>query len=59
HYLQMGGASLVPCPAAASEAVDCAVRFLYELGYITFPLMSFSVFAFLIIVMLFVRRRKS
>lgn len=58
HYLQMGGASLVPCPAVATQATDCAVRFLFELGYITFPLMSFSVFAFLIVLMLFVRKRE-
>ncbi|MCR4281307.1 MAG: disulfide bond formation protein B, partial [Candidatus Kaiserbacteria bacterium] len=25
HYLQMGGTSLVPCPAVASQATDCAV----------------------------------
>ncbi|MDO8557795.1 MAG: disulfide bond formation protein B [bacterium] len=55
HYLQMGGASIVPCPAV-STGVDCAQRYLFEFGYITFPLMSFSIFAFLIIVMLFVRR---
>lgn len=59
HYLQMGGTSVVPCPSVASQASDCAVRFLYEFGYITFPLMSFSVFAFLIIVMLFVRTVKN
>ena len=59
HYLQMGGTSIVPCPAVASQATDCAVRFLFELGYITFPLMSFSVFAFLIVLMLFVRRSQN
>lgn len=56
HYLQMGGASIVPCPAVATGA-DCAQRYLFEFGYITFPLMSFSIFAFLIILMLFVRDR--
>lgn len=55
HYLQMGGGSFLPCPAVAREAADCAQRFLFEFGYITFPLMSFTIFAFLIIVMLFVR----
>ena len=55
HYLQMGGASILPCPAVAT-GVDCAQRYLFEFGYITFPLMSFTIFAFLIIVMLFVRR---
>jgi disulfide bond formation protein DsbB len=56
HYLQMGGTSTLPCPATAGEAVDCAVRFLFEFNYITFPLAAFSVFAFLIVIMLFVRR---
>ena len=55
HYLQMGGTNVLPCPAVAAKAVDCAVRFLFEFGYITFPLMSFSVFAFLIVILLFVR----
>jgi disulfide bond formation protein DsbB len=53
HYLQMGGHSVVPCPA--SGAGDCAQRILFEFGYITFPLMAFSIFAFLIILMLFAR----
>ncbi len=55
HYLQMGGGSLLPCPATAGEALDCGVRFLFEFGYITFPLMSFTLFAFLIVLMLFMR----
>ena len=55
HYLQMGGGSLLPCPATAAEAVDCGVRFVFEFGYITFPLMAFTLFAFLIVLMLFVR----
>ena len=58
HYLQMGGNSVIPCPATADKAVDCAVRFLFEFNYITFPLMSASLFAFLIVVMLFVRNTK-
>lgn len=53
HYLQMGGSSIAPCPAI--PGTDCAARFLFEFGYITFPLMGFSLFAFLIVLMLFVR----
>lgn len=56
HYLQMGGTSLIPCPATVTEAIDCNVRFFFEFNYITFPLMSFSVFALLITLMLFVRK---
>ncbi len=54
HYLQMGGQALVPCPA--SGASDCAQRFMFEFGYITFPLMAATLFGFLIVLMLFVRR---
>lgn len=60
HYLQMGGIDLIPCPATAINAsgitADCAQRFLFEFGYITFPLMGVSLFALLIVLMLFVRR---
>jgi disulfide bond formation protein DsbB len=55
HYLQMGGTSFVPCPATLTEATDCSQRFLFELGYITFPLMGATLFVLLIVVMLFVR----
>jgi disulfide bond formation protein DsbB len=56
HYLQMGGTDVLPCPATSNIASDCAQRILFEFGYITFPLVGVSLFAFLIIVMLFVRR---
>lgn len=63
HYLQMGGTDVIPCPAtrvnAAGITADCAQRFMFEFGYITFPLMSFSLFAFLIVLMLFVRRSRN
>ena len=56
HYLQMGGQALVPCPA--SGAGDCAQRILFEFGYITFPLMAATLFAFLIVLMLFIKKSK-
>ena len=55
HYLQMGGAELGACLTTGAE-VDCAKLIIFELVYITFPLMAFTVFAFLIVLMLFVRR---
>lgn len=58
HYLQMGGSELVACPTAGA-GVDCAKRLLFELGYITFPLMSATAFLFLIALMLLVRRARS
>ncbi len=47
HYLQMGGIEFVGCPAAAG---DCAQRILFEFGFMTFPLLSGILFAFLFVV---------
>ena len=55
HLLQMGVTSAAPCNAI--PGTDCAARFLFEFGYITFPLMAATLFAFLIVLMLFVRRK--
>ncbi|MES2134923.1 MAG: disulfide bond formation protein B [Patescibacteria group bacterium] len=57
HYLQMGGTSALPCPA--SGVTDCAKRFLFEFDYITFPLVAFSSFALLFVIMLFVRQKRA
>lgn len=55
HMLQVLPSGSLPCPAEGT--VSCAQRFVFEFGYITFPMMSFSLFAFLIVVMLVVRAR--
>lgn len=52
HALQMLPGSGLPCPAVG---VSCAQRILFEFGYITFPLMAVTLFAFLILIALFVR----
>lgn len=57
HYLQMGGAVLINCPAVGVGA-DCAKRIVFEFGYITFPLMSFTIFALIIMLALIVRTQK-
>lgn len=54
HYLQMGGAGVLPCPASGES--DCAKRFLFEFDYITFPLIGATTFALIIVLMLFLRR---
>jgi disulfide bond formation protein DsbB len=54
HYMQIGGGSDLPCPASGG---DCGKRFIYEFDYVTFPLVAFSMFAFIIVLMLFVRAR--
>lgn len=52
HMLQILPAGSLPCP---SENISCAQRFIFEFGYVTFPLMAATVFAFLIVTMLMVR----
>lgn len=54
HALQMLPAGSLPCPATG---VSCAQRLVFEFGYITFPLMSVSLFALLIVLMLFERKK--
>ncbi|MDO8572607.1 MAG: disulfide bond formation protein B [bacterium] len=54
HYLQMGGSAFVPCPASGA---DCAQRFLFEFGYITFPLMSFTIFVLIMALMAVMKTR--
>lgn len=55
HYLQMGGREIAGCPVVGAGA-DCAKRILFEFGYITFPLMSFTIFALIIVLMMIVGR---
>lgn len=57
HYLQMGGNPLVPCPAVGPE-IDCAQRVVFEFGYITLPLMSFTAFLLIIMMMVIAKLRK-
>ncbi len=51
HYMQISEVGGLPCPVSGG---DCGKRFIYEFDYITFPLVAFSAFAFLIVLMLFV-----
>ena len=57
HYLQIGGPDTIGCLAIGIEA-DCAKRIIFEFGYITFPLMAFTVFALIIVLMVITRRRQ-
>ncbi len=51
YYLQLGGPSLVPCSAAES-AVSCLKIYTLNFGYITIPLMAFSIFLLLAVLIL-------
>lgn len=55
HYiLQFSSISFIPC---SSEIVSCSKRYVFEYGYITFPLMSLSAFALIILFGLIGRMR--
>lgn len=55
HILQVLPNSGLPCPAVGAS---CSIRVLFEFGYITFPLLAATLFAFLIVVMLIVYSRR-
>ena len=47
NYISSGGQSTLPC-SAAGTGVSCTVRYVFEFGYITIPLMSLTAFLLLI-----------
>lgn len=55
HALQMFPSTL-PCPATGVSCATLSIPF--EFGYITYPLMAFSLFVSLIVLMVFVRARR-
>lgn len=56
HLLQMLPAgSLIPCDATG----DCAVRSVFEFGYVTLPWFAFSAFAVFILIALVARKRSA
>jgi disulfide bond formation protein DsbB len=58
HYLQMGGSELVRCPVAGVGS-DCAKRFMFEFGFITFPLLSAIAFLFLTVLYVYILKTRT
>lgn len=56
HYLQMGGSAFVACPVSGG---DCAKRFLFEFGFMTFPLLSAILFLFLIVIYIYILKTEN
>lgn len=56
HYIQMGGSQFIACPTAGA---DCAKRFMFEYGFVTFPLLSAVLFAFLVVLYLYILKTSS
>lgn len=54
HAMQMFPEGALPCSA---NGPSCAKITFIEFGYVTYPMMALSLFALLIVLMLFVRRR--
>ncbi len=54
-YIQYGGNELIPC-STDTESVSCAIRYVFEFGFITIPLMSLSTFGALIVLALLYRK---
>ena len=48
-WLQAGGTSLIPCQAPTPTDPGCDQRFVFELGYVTIPVMSLTAFALITI----------
>jgi hypothetical protein len=53
----MGGIEFVKCPVAGVGA-DCAKRFMFEFGFITFPLLSGIAFLFLTILYIYILKTR-
>lgn len=54
HWLQMGGSALLPCPASG-PSINCETPTFVMWGFVTFPFMSFSLFVFIILFMVWLR----
>jgi len=58
HYLQLGGTEFVRCPAAGTGA-DCAKQFMFEFGFMTFPMLSAIAFLFLIVLYIYILKTRT
>ncbi len=56
HYLQMGGTQFIACPASG---IDCTKRYMFEYGFMTFPLLSAILFIFLIILYIYILKTEA
>ncbi len=56
NYIDYGGADFFACDALG-QGVSCARRYVWELGYVTIPMMSLTAFVLLLIILSFKMRR--
>ncbi|MCX6755756.1 MAG: disulfide bond formation protein B [Candidatus Nomurabacteria bacterium] len=50
-YVENGGAANLACSTGSTTEVSCAIRYIYEFGYVTMPVMAFSMGVFMILIL--------
>jgi disulfide bond formation protein DsbB len=56
NYLIFSGSTLSVCTISTFTGVSCLQRYVFEFGYITIPLMSFSAFALITLILFWIRK---
>jgi len=51
NYLDFGGAALSACASVSFAGVSCLRRYVFTFGYITIPLMAFTAFTLIILLL--------
>lgn len=51
-YIENGGTSSLSCANPSSGGISCAIRYIYEFGYITMPIMALTLSLFIIVILL-------
>lgn len=60
-YVENGGTAGLACADPSKGGVSCAVRYIYEFGYVTMPIMALTLSIFIIVILLnykFISRMK-
>lgn len=50
-YIENGGAANLACSTGSATEVSCAIRYIHEFGYVTMPVMAFSMGVFMILIL--------
>jgi len=51
-YVENGGTRGLACADPSNGGISCAVRYIYEFGYITMPIMALTLSVFIIVILL-------
>ncbi len=56
-YIEHGGTAGLPCASPSSGAVSCATRYVYELSYISIPMMALTTSLFILLLLINFKRK--